>query len=53
MTHATLSIIRHEHRALSAMLSSILLLLRDHRRHGTLPDFGALRAMLFYVDDVS
>lgn len=51
MTHATLSIIRHEHRALSAMLSSILLLLRDHRRHGTLPDFGALRAMLFYVSE--
>ena len=33
------------------MLSSILLLLGDHRRRGTLPDFGALRAMLFYVDE--
>ena len=33
------------------MLSSILLLLADHRRRGTLPDFGALRAMLFYVDE--
>ena len=51
MTHASLTIIRHEHRALSAMLSSILLLLGDHRRRGTLPDFGALRAMLFYVDE--
>ena len=51
MTHASLTIIRHEHRALSAMLSSILLLLSDHRRRGTLPDFGALRAMLFYVDE--
>ena len=51
MTHASLTIIRHEHRALSAMLSSILLLLGEHRRRGTLPDFGALRAMLFYVDE--
>ena len=33
------------------MLSSILLLLGEHRRRGTLPDFGALRAMLFYVDE--
>ena len=51
MEHASLTIIRHEHRALSAMLRSILLLLGDHRRRGTLPDFGALRAMLFYVDE--
>ncbi|MEO8060733.1 MAG: hemerythrin domain-containing protein [Burkholderiales bacterium] len=51
MTHASLSIIRHEHRALSAMLRSITLLLGEHRRRGTLPDFGALRAMLFYVDE--
>ena len=33
------------------MLNSILLLLGDHRRRATLPDFGALRAMLFYVDE--
>lgn len=33
------------------MLRSILLLLAEHRRNGTLPDFGALRAMLFYVDE--
>ena len=51
MTHASLTIILHEHRALSAMLRSILLLLGQHRRRGTLPDFGALRAMLFYVDE--
>ena len=51
MTHASLTIIRHEHRALSAMLRSINLLLGEHRRRGTLPDFGALRAMLFYVDE--
>ena len=51
MTHASETIIVHEHRALSAMLRAILLLLGEHRRRGTLPDFGALRAMLFYVDE--
>ena len=51
MTHVTTRIIREEHAALSAMLRSILLLLAEHHRHGTLPDFAALRAMLFYVDE--
>lgn len=51
MTPASLTIIRHEHRALSAMLRSISLLLDTHRRRGTLPDFDALQAMLFYVDE--
>ena len=51
MTHASVTIILHEHRALSAMLRSILLLLGEHRRRGTLPDFAALRSMLFYVDE--
>ena len=51
MIHPTLRIIREEHAALSAMLRSILLLLEQHRRHATLPDFAALRAMLFYVDE--
>lgn len=51
MTHATLRIIRQEHAALSAMLQSIQLLLAQHRRQGTQPDFAVLRAMLFYVDE--
>ena len=51
MTHAATRIIREEHAALSAMLRSILLLLAQHRRERTLPDFGALRAMVFYVDE--
>ena len=51
MTHATIRIIREEHAALSAMLRSILLLLAQHRRQGTHPDFAVLRAMLFYVDE--
>jgi hemerythrin-like domain-containing protein len=51
MAHATIRIIREEHAALSAVLRSIPLLLMQHRRQGTLPDFAALRAMLFYVDE--
>jgi hemerythrin-like domain-containing protein len=50
-THASLRIIREEHQALAAMLRSILMMLSHHRRHGTLPDFATLRAMLFYVDE--
>lgn len=48
---ATLKIIRDEHAALAAMLRSLLMLLAQHRRDGTLPDFATLRAMLFYVDE--
>lgn len=50
MAHTTTRIIRDEHAALSAMLRSILLLLDAHRRQQSTPDFAALRAMLFYVD---
>ena len=42
---------RRARRALSAMLRSLSMLLAEHRRHGSLPDFSVLRAMLFYVDD--
>ncbi len=51
MTRTTTRIILEEHAALSAMLRSILLLLKQHRRQDTLPDFSLLRAMLFYVDE--
>lgn len=51
MTHPALRIIHDEHAALAAMLRSLLLLLAEHRRHGTMPDFATLRAMLFYVDE--
>jgi len=51
MSHAALRIIHDEHAALAAMLRSILLLLEQHRRDGTLPDFATLRAMLFYMDE--
>jgi hemerythrin-like domain-containing protein len=51
MTHLTTRIIHDEHAALAAMLRSILLLIEQHRRQSTQPDFSALRAMLFYVDE--
>jgi hemerythrin-like domain-containing protein len=51
MSHAALRVIHDEHAALAAMLRSILLLLSQHRRQGTQPDFAALRAMLFYMDE--
>ncbi len=51
MSHATIRIICEEHAALSAMLRSIPLLLAQHRRQGSMPDFSVLRAMLFYVDE--
>jgi hemerythrin-like domain-containing protein len=51
MGHATLRIIRDEHAALAAMLRTVQQLLARHRRDGTLPDFYALRAMLFYLDE--
>lgn len=49
--HPALRIIRQEHRALAAMLSSLLRLLELHRREQVPPDFAVLRAMLFYVDE--
>jgi hemerythrin-like domain-containing protein len=51
MQHATLTVIRDEHAALAAMLRTLSMLLAAHRREGTLPDFGVLRAMLFYIDE--
>jgi len=51
MSHPTLAIIRAEHRALSAMLTSLNMLLAEYRHKGSPPDFGVLRAMLLYVDE--
>jgi len=47
----TLQVIREEHRALAAMLRSVPLLLAELRRREARPDFAALRAMLFYLDE--
>lgn len=51
MPHAAIRIIREEHAALSAMLTSLVLLIEQEQRRHQLPDFGALRAMLFYLDE--
>ena len=51
MTHAALTIIHREHGALSAMLRTLTMLMAEHRRRNSLPDFGVMRAMLFYVDE--
>ncbi|MEO6279406.1 hemerythrin domain-containing protein [Roseateles sp.] len=44
-------VIRAEHDALAAMLRTLPLLLAAQRLALVPPDFGALRAMLFYVDE--
>lgn len=51
MTPRTLQIIQDEHQALAAMLRSLSMLLAHARRHGALPDFDVLRAMIFYIDE--
>lgn len=51
MGHITPRIIREEHAALAAMLSSVRPLLADYQRRGKPPDFHVLRAMLFYIDE--
>lgn len=48
---AALRIIRDEHAALTAVLRTLVLLVRDARRRNRAPDFRAMRAMLFYVDE--
>ncbi|MCB2022563.1 MAG: hemerythrin domain-containing protein [Burkholderiaceae bacterium] len=51
MSHAALKIIHDEHAALAVLLRTMGVLLAAYRKHGTRPDFGLLRAMLFYVDE--
>lgn len=51
MRHLALDVIRDEHQALAAMLRSMSLLVAQAQRERHAPDFGVLRAMLFYVDE--
>ena len=51
MRHAAVTVIQNEHQALSAMLRSMVLLVRQAARERHPPDFAVLRAMLFYVDE--
>lgn len=48
---AALKMIRDEHAALATLLRAMATMVTDARRRGRQPDFGALRAMLFYVDE--
>ena len=51
MKPLSLTIMKDEHQALAAMLKSMPLLLAQWQREGQAPDFGLLRAMLFYIDE--
>jgi hemerythrin-like domain-containing protein len=52
MSHAAIRVLREEHQALSTMLSSFLVLLTQQRTpQAPAPDFAALRAILFYIDE--
>ena len=51
MRHLALDVIHDEHQALAAMLRSMSLMVSQAHRQGQAPDFGVLRAMLFYVDE--
>lgn len=47
----TLRILRGEHLALLSLLQTMLLLLAEARGRGVAPDFRALQAILFYIDE--
>jgi hemerythrin-like domain-containing protein len=51
MPSAALKIIHQEHAALAAVLNTLSMLVRDAHRRARTPDFRALRAMLFYIDE--
>jgi hemerythrin-like domain-containing protein len=51
MRHTALTVIHEEHQALAAMLRSMVMLVKQASRDSKSPDFGVLRAMLFYVDE--
>jgi hemerythrin-like domain-containing protein len=46
----TTRIIHDEHRSISAVLSGLVELARMARAAGSRPDFGVLRAMIYYID---
>jgi hemerythrin-like domain-containing protein len=51
MQPLALRVITDEHQALSAMLTSLSMLLARSRRAGEPPPFDVLRSMLFYIDE--
>jgi hemerythrin-like domain-containing protein len=51
MRHTALSVMNDEHQAIAAMLRSLSMLVAQAKRTRSLPDFGLMRAMLFYLDE--
>jgi hemerythrin-like domain-containing protein len=51
MRHAALTVMNDEHQAIAAMLRSVSMLVAKAGRDQKMPDFGLLRAMLFYLDE--
>jgi hemerythrin-like domain-containing protein len=51
MRHTALQVMNEEHQAIAAMLRSLTMLVAQSRRERKLPDFGLMRAMLFYLDE--
>lgn len=47
----TIHVIMNEHATLETLLRSVLELLERHRTANSIPEFEALRAMLFYLDE--
>jgi len=52
MSPSAVTFILEEHQSVRAVLRSFRMLIERSARQGRLPDFGALRAMLFYIDEV-
>ena len=51
MRSTALHVMNDEHQAIAAMLRSLSMLVAQSRRERKLPDFGLMRAMLFYLDE--
>ena len=51
MLNSALSIIHEEHRSLTAVVKGLRYLVRGCQHRGTAPDFGILRAMVYYLDE--
>ena len=51
MLNAALSVIHEEHRSLAAVVQGLRYIARESLVKNTLPDFGVLRAMVFYLDE--
>lgn len=51
MRHTAMIVMNDEHQAIAAMLRSLSMLVAQAHRTRSAPDFGLLRAMLFYLDE--